>query len=425
MNEQCIYVYLDRCGHETELLGRLYRSFARGSEHFAFEYDSAWLGQEAQSDRPRAILDPDLPFFRGRQYPPPSKPIFGLFADCCPDRWGRLLLKRREAILARQEKRAIRALGEGDFLLGIDDRTRLGALRFALEPGGAFVSDDEGLAIPPWASLRSLEAASLAFESKEGNDEAKWLRQLLAPGSSLGGARPKASVLAPDASLWIAKFPSRLDEWNCGAWEMLAQHLAQRCGLNTPPAKIQQFSRYGSTFLVQRFDRQNSNGTLCRLPFVSAMTLLGRSDGAAAEGASYLDLAGLITEISSAPQADLLELWKRLVLNVAISNTDDHLRNHGFVLGEEGWRLSPLYDVNPNPYGRALTLAIDENDPSLDFDLVLAVAPHFGLEAERARAILAEMQAAIGENWRALAKEEGLSRGEIREMEPAFRLVEH
>ena len=189
--------------------------------------------------------------------------------------------------------------------------------------------------------------------------EEKWLKQLIAPGSSLGGARPKASVLAPDDSLWIAKFPSKYDEINVGAWEMVVHDLAKLCNLDVPEAKLEKFSKIGSTFLVKRFDRENDR----RIHFASAMTLLGKKDGAgAADGLGYLDIASIIRQNSINPKKDLRELWRRIVFNMAVSNTDDHLRNHGFLLKKDGWILSPLFDVNPNIYGDALALNVDENN---------------------------------------------------------------
>ena len=232
----------------------------------------------------------------------------------------------------------------------------MGGLRFKTVESENYLSDDKELATPPWTTLRQLESASLAFEKNDDGMEEKWLKQLVAPGSSLGGARPKASVLAPDGSLWIAKFPSKNDEINVGAWEMVVHDLAVLCQFNVPEAKLENFSKIGSTFLTKRFDRVGNK----RIHFVSAMTLLGKNDGAnAADGSSYLDIASLIRQNSETPKKDLFELWRRIVFNMAVSNTDDHLRNHGFLMGKEGWRLSPLYDVNPNIYGDTLSLNVD------------------------------------------------------------------
>lgn len=355
--------------------------------------------------------------YKGRQYMPLDKPMFGIFADSCPDRWGRLLMKRREAIQARNEARKPKRLTDIDFLLGVYDETRMGGLRFCLKENGPFLSDDKELATPPWTTLRKLESASLAFEKNEDGMEEKWLKQLLAPGSSLGGARPKASVQAPDGSLWIAKFPSKHDDTNVGAWEMVVHDLAFMCGLNVPEAKLEHFSKTGSTFLVKRFDRDGKK----RIHFASAMTLLGKNDGAnAADGSSYLELASLIRKYGASPKKDLQELWRRIAFNMAVSNTDDHLRNHGFLLTKEGWILSPLYDVNPNAEGDMLSLNVDEYNNLIDFDLVLSVADLFGMTGTQAEQCLKGIKQTVESNWRVLAKKYGLSRGDMERMAPAF-----
>ena len=237
-DEKTIYVYADWLPEGPVLIGRLYAAAHRGKETFSFSYEQDWLRRSGSND----MFDPDLLLYAGRQYSPPDKPLFGMFADSCPDRWGRLLMRRREAINARHEERKPRTLLESDYLLGVYDETRMGGLRFSLEKNGPFLSSDQSLAAPPWTMLRTLETASIAFENENNPDEEKWLRQLLAPGSSLGGARPKASVTAPDGSLWIAKFPSKHDEWNTGVWEITTHDLAHRCGLDVPEAKMRSFS---------------------------------------------------------------------------------------------------------------------------------------------------------------------------------------
>lgn len=370
--------------------------------------------------RDNFVFDPDLSFYRGRQYTPLDKTMFGVFADSCPDRWGRLLMKRHEAILAKKEERKPRRLTDLDFLLGVYDKTRMGALRFSLSESGPFVSDDKDLATPPWTTLRKLESASLAFEKNEDGMEEKWLKQLLAPGSSLGGARPKASVSAPDGSLWIAKFPSKNDDVNIEAWEMVAHDLAVLCGLDVPEARLESFSKIGSTFLVKRFDREGSR----RIHFASAMTLLGKNDGAnAADGSSYLELASLIRKYGDTPKKDLQELWRRIVFNMAVSNTDDHLRNHGFILSKEGWRLSPAYDVNPNADGDVLSLNVDTNNNLIDFDLALSVAKLYEMPQKQALEDLNEIRNTVEASWRKLAQNYGINRSEIESMSPAFDMA--
>ena len=414
-NEKIIYVHENWRDVKPSLLGILHVNMVRGQETYAFEYDSAWLS----SCRGESPLDPDLAFYGGRQYVPLDKKLFGIFADSCPDRWGRLLMKRKEAIAARKEDRKPRKLLESDFLLGVYDESRVGALRFSLEPEGPFLSADDALATPPWIRLRALENASLAFENDESGLEEKWLRELLAPGSSLGGARPKATVQAEDGSLWIAKFPSRHDEYNSGAWEKTVHNLARMCGLDVPESKLEAFSKNGSTFLVKRFDREGSR----RIHFASAMTLLGKSDGtSAADGTSYLELADFIRAYGARPAQDLEELWKRIVFSMAVSNTDDHLRNHGFILTSNGWRLSPLFDVNPVPFGDSLALNVNEYDNSIDFDLALQVAEYFDLNTSDALKIGKSICDIVRESWRTEASQCGLSRSALEYMQPAFSL---
>ena len=410
MKESIIYVYADWLTDGPVLMGQLFVTNTRGKENFSFEFDKNWLKRSEAF----ITLDPDIHLYSGRQYVSMNKPIFGLFSDSCPDRWGRRLMQRREAIVARKEDRKPRALTECDYLLGVYDETRMGALRFSLKKNGPFLSADKELTTPPWVTLRKLENASYSFEGIDIKEEERWVTMLLAPGSSLGGARPKASVLAPDGSLWIAKFPSKHDEMNSGAWEIVTHDLAARCGLNVPDAKMENFSKNGSTFLIKRFDRDNSR----RIHFASAMTLLGKTDGD--HDASYLDIASFIRANGATPQKDLKELWKRVVFNMAVSNVDDHLRNHGFLLGPKGWELSPLYDVNPSMYGNALSLNVSQYDGSIDFDLALQTAECYDIAYADAQQYIKETKEIVDRNWRTLAANYGLSRSEIERMEPAF-----
>ena len=408
-----IYVYKDWDTSIPEKTGTIYVEGGKGKEVISFEYSDSWLEKADTS----LIFDPDLMLYKGRQYTPLDKPMFGIFADSCPDRWGRTLMKRREAIQAKKEDRKPKRLTDIDFLLGVYDETRMGGLRFSVNEDGPFLSDDKDLATPPWTTLRKLESASLAFEKNDDGMEEKWLKQLLAPGSSLGGARPKASVSAQDGSLWIAKFPSKHDDTNVGAWEMVVHDLAVMCALDVPEAKLENFSKNGSTFLIKRFDRDGEK----RIHFASAMTLLGKNDGAnATDGSSYLELVSLIRKYGAAPKKDLLELWKRVVFNMAVSNTDDHLRNHGFILSNEGWCLSPLYDVNPNPEGDVLSLNVDENNNLIDFEVALDVAATFGINEKQAEQHIDEIKNIVENNWKIVAKKYGLTRGEIERMSPAF-----
>lgn len=407
-----IYVYENWSGETPVKLGKLYVEQSRGSEHYAFEYDENWLA----TSRFAHVLDPDLNLYKGRQYPI-NKNTFGIFADSSPDRWGRVLMQRREKFQADRENRKPRKLLDSDYLLGVYDETRMGAIRFALEDGGQFLANDQETATPPWATLRALEEASRRFEDEEKTMEEKWLKQLIRPGSSLGGARPKATVQAVDGSLWIAKFPSKHDENNTGAWEKVVHDLARMCGMDVPASRLESFSDLGSTFLVKRFDRENGR----RIHFASAMTMLGKVDGASAgDGTSYLELVSFLRSNGATPKKDLVELFKRIMFNMAVSNTDDHLRNHGFILTPNGWRLSPLYDVNPIPYGDYLALNVNEYDSSIDFELAIETAEYYGLSEKEARGIVDEIAATVKENWERLATAYGLRRSSIEQMRPAF-----
>ena len=407
-----ILVYDDFSGAVPVLIGRLYVDVIKGGESYSFAYDDKWLANTKLS----LSLDPDLPAYAGRQFPN-GRAIFGVFADASPDRWGRLLMNKRERNLADKEERKPRKLYDSDFLLGVYDEARMGGLRFKLEETGEFLSNDKETATPPWATLRTLEEASRQFENDERALNEKWLNQLIRPGSSLGGARPKATVVDTQGQLWIAKFPSKNDDNNTGAWEKVVHDLARMCGLNVPESKLETFSKLGSTFLVKRFDRDRDK----RIHFALAMTLLGKTDGAsAADGSSYLDLVSIITSSGANPTEDLIELWKRIVFSMAISNTDDHLRNHAFVLKKSGWALSPLYDVNPVPYGDELSLNVNEADNRISIPLAIETAYRFNIAEKNAKEMADAITTIVGTNWEKLATEYGIPRGKIEDMRPAF-----
>ena len=395
-----ILVYADWLGlPECLKIGRLRSEFSRGEEVFSFSYDNTWLQSGYAQD-----LDPDLKLFTGPQYVNDDKPNFGLFLDSSPDRWGRMLMERRAAIQARTSGTIKQRLNESDFLLGARDGTRMGALRFKTTEDGEFLADNEKMNVPPFTRIRELEQASLKleedsfFEDKEAN---KWLSMLLAPGSSLGGARPKANVFDPKGQLWIAKFPSKLDQKNSGGWEALVNQMACEVGINVAPGKVIRFSQQHDTYLTRRFDRTNINK---RIHFASALCLLGYKDGYNYKsGGSYLELVELIEQYGSDPSEDIRELWKRIVFSVAVSNTDDHLRNHGFLLNEKGWKLSPAYDINPEEKGTGLSLNISEDDNSLNFDLCLSVIVYFRWEMDEAVKFI-ERTKQIVRQWRQRAK---------------------
>lgn len=412
VGQKTIYVYDNFSFDKPVMMGRLYVNIVKGGESYSFEYDSEWLKKTVLP----VDLDPELIAFRGRQFPS-DKHIFGLFADASPDRWGRVLMNKRERLLADKEGRKPRKLYDSDYLMGVYDETRMGGIRFKSNPEGAFLSDDKETATPPWATLRTLEEASRKFENDETGLSEKWLNQLIKPGSSLGGARPKATVVDTKGQLWIAKFPSKNDENDIGAWEKVVHDLARMCGLNVPESKLEKFSKLGSTFLVKRFDREGQK----RVHFASAMTLLGKTDGAsAADGSSYLDMVAFIKANGATPKADLMELWKRIVFNMAVTNSDDHLRNHAFILTKNGWILSPLYDVNPVPYGDELSLNVDEEDNRISIELAIGVAPRFGITESDAKMCAKEILKIVRDNWASLAGAYGLSRRQIEEMRPAF-----
>ncbi len=420
MNRE-IEVWADWRGLEgAQLMGLLRANVARGKEVFSFNYDKAWLKSHASRQ-----LDPDLHLVKGPQYLNiDQRPNFGLFLDSSPDRWGRLLMQRREALVARKEKRSIRHLQETDYLLGVHDQQRAGALRFKdPDQEGLWLNDDVHMTTPPWASLRELENASWMIQDNSANDDPhylEWLNLLIAPGSSIGGARPKAGVKDPNDDLWIAKFPGRADERDMAAWEMLVHQLALDAGLRVAEANLQTFGKGHCTFMTRRFDRVKGSGGHQRIHFASAMTLLGRTDGDNhMGGASYLELVEFISRQGARPAQDLEELWRRIVFSIAVHNTDDHLRNHGFLLTENGWELSPAYDLNADPNGSGLSLNISETDNALSFDLTLEVSHMFRIKPHRANEILNKVRAVIT-NWKAHAKNFGIPRSEQELMKRAF-----
>ena len=417
--QRSIQVYAGWVGLEQPvLMGTLHSTQVRGKEVFSFEYADAWL----QSGNVQN-LDPDLQFYSGQQYLGEGKSNFGIFLDSSPDRWGRVLMDRREALLARKEERKARTLFEADYLLGVFDGHRMGALRFKEDEAGEFLNKNKEMASPPWTSIRELEEASLRFEEDDVDDteKMKWLNMLMAPGSSLGGARPKASVLDTKGQLWIAKFPSKNDNKDVGAWENIVHELAVLAGLNVADAMTGMYYSRQHTFLTRRFDR-NIKGE--RTHFASAMTLLGHTDGTNFQsGVSYLDLAGFIMQNGAQADQDLEELWRRIVYYICVSNTDDHLRNHGFLLTAKGWILSPAYDMNPVETGNGLSLNISEKDNALDLDLAREVAPYFRVSAKRVEEIIDGVKKSVG-GWEALAEKQGISKTEREVMSKAFRYEE-
>lgn len=427
--KRVVYVYadwhLDKLNDQSGLnapvyMGVLHAELLRGKEIFSFEYDKSWL----QSGHAQ-LLDPDLQLYSGKQYlNGQEKHNFGLFLDSSPDRWGRILMRRREAALARREGRIEQNLFETDYLLGVYDAHRMGALRFKLEPNGSFLNDSIEMASPPWTSIRELEQISLRLEEDDViNDPEyiKWLNILVAPGSSLGGARPKASVLDNENYLWIAKFPSKNDQFDIGGWEIVTHELALLAGVNMAEAQAIKYTSSYHTFLTKRFDRTKDSK---RIHFASAMTLLGHIDGENhTEGVSYLELVDFIVTKGAKVNEDLEQLWRRIVFSICVSNTDDHLRNHGFILTDRGWILSPAYDINPVETGTGLKLNISENDNALDLNLAMEVCSYFRLKEERASEIIEEVKIAV-RKWRMVATKFNISQSEQELKSRAFQQIE-
>ncbi len=415
-NNKDIFVYAHWTGmKEPVLMGVLKAEFTRGKEIFSFSYSEDWLKSSYSQ-----ILDPELQLYTGSQYAKDEEQNFGVFLDSSPDRWGRILMKRREAAMARSDKRPERTLRESDYLLGVFDGHRMGAIRFKEEPDGPFLNDNETLASPPWTSIKELEQISLRLEDDnviEDPEYLKWLNILVNPGSSLGGSRPKANVIDDKKNLWIAKFPGKSDIKDIGGWEMVTNELARNAGLNVAVSKIQKFSGKYYTYLTKRFDRTNTGE---RIHYASAMTMLGYVDGNNFQnGVSYLEIVDFLTQYGAKVESDLRELWQRIVFNVFVSNTDDHLRNHGFILTEKGWILSPAFDINPDEDGSGLSLNISLDDNSLDLDLTLEVAGYFRLTNEDALKKIENIRSSV-KNWRNVAFKYYLPKSEQELMANVF-----
>jgi len=409
-----IYIYAHWKGlEEPQLMGVLSALYAKGKKAFSFEYDKDWLKSKQQM-----LLDPDIQFYSGPQYPN-NKENFGVFLDSIPDTWGRTLMKRREAQLANEKGEKPKTLYEIDFLLGVYDESRMGALRFKLDPKGPFLDNNNQNPTPPWSSIRELQEAAKNFENEDDNDEVrKWLAVLMAPGSSLGGARPKANILDENKELWIAKFPSKNDTIDKAAWEYLAYQLAIKAGIHMAPSKIEKISGNYHTFFTKRFDREEG----CRLHFASAMTMTGNNEDTIRDNpASYLELAEFIQNNGAMVNDNLEQLWRRIVFNIAISNTDDHLRNHGFILTNQGWILSPAYDLNPSIDKDGLALNIDMDNNALDYDLAKSVGEFFRLDNKRMDKIIQEVLTVV-ETWQKVSKEIGISNKEQNLMSKAFNI---
>lgn len=413
-NKTDIYVYAHWKGMpEAKIIGILSALQAKGKKVFSFEYDKDWLksGQ-------KFLLDPDIQLYGGSQYSN-QKENFGIFLDSMPDTWGRTLMRRRAAQWAKESKEKAPTLYDIDFLLGVYDESRMGALRFKINPNGDFLDNNKTASTPPWASIRELQNAAYIFENDIDNEEASsYLSVLIAPGSSLGGARPKANVLDADKNLWIAKFPSKTDTVDKAAWEFLTYQLAINAGIEMASSRIDRIAGNYNTFFTKRFDRENGE----RIHFASAMTMTGNSEDSIRDNqASYLDIAEFISTYGANIEANLHQLWRRIIFNIAISNTDDHLRNHGFILTKEGWILSPAYDLNPSIDKDGLALNIDTHNNDLDFELAKNVGEYFRLNRQQMETIIQEVLESVRQ-WKILADKIGISRGEQELMIKAFRI---
>ena len=407
-----IFVFADWIGiKEPTLIGVLTAQFAKGRKSFSFEYDKQWLLSPH-----KFLLDPDIQLFSGKQFPN-GKENFGVFLDSMPDTWGRTLMKRRAIQIAKEFKETPKTLYDIDYLLGVYDETRIGGLRFKTEINGDFLDNNQDYPTPPWTSVRELQYAVSQLENEDEKHIKQWLEILIAPGSSLGGARPKANILDEKNELWIAKFPSKNDTINKGAWEFLAYRLALNCGIEMSESKIEKINHPHHTFFTKRFDRKEKQ----RIHFSSAMTMTGnREEKLKEHAASYLDIAEFLMNHGTDIDNNLRQLWKRIVFNIAISNADDHLRNHGFILTENGWILSPAYDLNPSIDKNGLSLNINDVENDLDIELAKSVGEYFRLNITDMNQIIDEVFGSV-KNWRNIATEIGISRGEQEGMASAFK----
>lgn len=382
---------------KPELVGELCYEKLRGSESYDFRFDDNWLKFHAGIK-----LSEDINNYPGLQYTQPGNDIFGCFSDALPDRWGRTLLKRREQIQASEEKRAVRNLSSFDYLMGIDDFSRMGGFRLKRELDGDFINVSPSLKIPPLTELRQLVLASQEVEKSEENDvlpEKKWIAQLIQPGTSLGGARPKAGVLDDSGNLCIAKFPSRKDDYDTGLWEHFSHLLARKAGIYAAQTKVLGGLGKYHTLLSKRFDRTDEGK---RIHFASSMSLIGLRDGDNAQGGyGYLNIVDFILQSCCDVEKNLQELYRRVAFNICIGNSDDHFRNHGFLLTPRGWTLSPAYDMNPtlNEYQ---SLLINESSNKADIRTLLESCESYMIKKEVAENIIRQVQAAVA-GWENLA----------------------
>ena len=411
-----LYVYADFDWlDEPMLVGELGYESLRGSDSYSFKYDNDWLRQYGS-----LFLSADINNYPGQQYTQPDRDIFGCFSDALPDRWGRLLLNRREQILATEEKRPVRKLSSFDYLMGIDDYSRMGGFRFKENKDGEYINCEKSLRIPPLTDIRALVAASMEIEkSEELNQlpEKKWLLQLVHPGTSLGGARPKAGVMNDEGRLCVAKFPSRNDDYDVGLWEHLSHLLAKEAGVEAAETSVIETGKKYHALLSKRFDRTVEGR---RKHFASAMTLLGLTDGCDAKsGNGYLDIVDFILQNCCDVEQNLRQLYRRVAFNIAIGNSDDHFRNHGFLLTPRGWTLSPAYDMNPtlNEYQ---ALLINSTTNHADLQVLLDSSEEYMIGKEEAGHIINEVKTGV-KHWKSIAIRLGIAKREMDMFEQVFQ----
>lgn len=403
-----LYVYADFDWlNAPQLIGELSYESLRGNDSYGFKFDNEWLRRYGSLN-----LSEDLNNYPGQQYTKPERDIFGCFADALPDRWGRTLLNRREQILATEENRPVRRLSSFDYLCGIDDFSRMGGFRFKENPEGEYICTENNLSIPPLTSIRELIVASQEIEKSEESHELpekKWIQQLVHPGTSLGGARPKAGVIDENQVLYVAKFPSRKDDYDVALWEHLSHQLAKKAGIKAAETKAIGAGEKYHTLLSRRFDRTTEGR---RIHFASAMTLLGLTDGCNADsGHGYLDIVDFILQSCCDVDANLRDLYRRVAFNICIGNSDDHFRNHGFLLTPRGWTLSPAYDMNPtlNEYQ---SLLINKSSSKADLALLLQASEDYMIPQSDAEQIINQVKESV-KSWRAMASRLGISQREM------------
>ena len=410
-----VYADFDWLPHE-ELVGELTMDSIRGGETYGFKFNQDWLRNHSD-----VLLSEDINNYVGMQYTQPGKDVFACFADSLPDRWGRTLVLRREQLLATEEKRPVRRLTSMDYLLGIDDASRMGAFRFKEDIDGVFINAANELQIPPVTSIRELIAASQEIEKSEERNvlpEKKWLMQLMHPGTSLGGARPKASVVDEKKRLYVAKFPSRKDLYDVALWEHFAHLMAKEVGMKCAETKVISAGSKYHTLLSRRFDRTEENR---RIHFASAMTMLGLTDGQnASTGNGYLDIVDFIVQGCCDVESNLQELFRRVAFSIAIGNSDDHFRNHGFLLTNKGWTLSPAYDLNPT-LSHAQSLLINSNTQESDINILLDSCSDYMLSRDVANRIVEDIRTAMA-RWQQVATSIGIFKSEQNLFKDRFSL---